>query len=210
MFIRACLGRSSSLPSTLLFVKGTLSRAAFELNDQNPSLERLDDSLAEEAFHAHSAGIERFLLGILRDPVVAADIVQTTFVRLIEKGGGVASESRRAWLFKVAYNEAMLTLRRGAVSRKAGQELGWRIRAKEKASARDGSIHSIVQAEDAAQVRKALSQLSPELRLIVRLRVYEGLKFAEIAERLNMPLGTVLTRMRNSLSKLRMKLNELR
>ena len=180
------------------------------MNDQIPSSERLDDSLAEEAFHAHSAELERFLLGILRDPAVAADIVQTTFVRLIEKGGGVASDSRRAWLFKVAYNEAMLVLRRGVVSRKAGQELGWRIRAKEKAQELDGSIHKIVQAEDAAKVRQALDHLSPELRLIVRLRVYEGLKFAEIAEQLDMPLGTVLTRMRNSLSKLRTKLNELK
>lgn len=185
-----------------------MSRAAFELNDEPNSSDRLDDANAERAFEAHAAEIERFLLGLLRDPALAADIVQTTFVRLIEKGRDITSKARRAWLFKVAYNEAMLSIRRGNVARRANQKLAWHARSEENAQSLDESIREVIRAEDVEQVRLALGELNPNLRVIVQLRIYEGLKFSEIAQRLDVPLGTVLTRMRNSLAKLRMKLNE--
>ena len=60
--------------------------------------------------------------------------------------------------------------------------------------------------EDAVRVREALLTLPPEQNEIVQLRIKEGLKFIEIAERLDLPLGTVLTRMRSGLKKLKNKL----
>lgn len=179
------------------------------MNDDLNSSDRLDDATAEQAFEAHAAEIERFLLGLLRDPAQAADVVQTTFVRLIEKGGGIPTEARRAWLFKVAYNEAMLSIRRGKVAHRANQKLAWHVSSEANASRLDESIRDVLRAEDIEKVRLALSELRPELRQIVQLRIYEGLKFAEIAKRLEVPLGTVLTRMRSSLAKLRTKLNEI-
>ena len=186
-----------------------MGRAADKLNDQTNDPDRLDDATAEQAFVAHAAEIERFLIGMLNDPALAADIVQTTFVRLIEKGGSVASRTRRAWLFKVAYNEAMLTIRRAKVASRANEQLAWRARLGENVRSLDGSLQQVLRAEDVQQVQAALDELGPDLRMVVHLRIYEGLKFAEIAQRLEVPLGTVLTRMRTSLAKLRLKLNQI-
>ncbi len=184
--------------------------SGFSLNDEKNSSDRLDKATAEKVFQAHAVEIERFLLGLLRDPALAADIVQTTFVRLIEKGGGVASSGRRSWLFKVSYNEAMQAIRRSNVDRRAKQKLARSLWDPDNCRSLDESIGRIIRAEDIEHVRRALDELNPEMQAVVRLRIYEGLKFAEIAEQLEVPLGTVLTRMRNSLAKLRVKLDESR
>ena len=57
-------------------------------------------------------------------------------------------------------------------------------------------------AELSEKVRQALKQIPVEQQEVVRLRIYEGMKFAEIAERTGVPLGTVLTRMRLALGRL--------
>jgi RNA polymerase sigma-70 factor (ECF subfamily) len=55
-------------------------------------------------------------------------------------------------------------------------------------------------------VRQALGQLSEAQQLVLRLRIYEEMTFAEIAAQTGKPLGTVLTHMRRGLEKLRQKL----
>lgn len=57
--------------------------------------------------------------------------------------------------------------------------------------------------ERSQQVRTALAQLSPEQREILEIAYFEGLSQAQIAQRLNIPLGTVKTRSRQGLLKLR-------
>lgn len=52
-------------------------------------------------------------------------------------------------------------------------------------------------------VNKALNTLSDEMRCVVVMNIYQGLKYAEIAEALDIPLGTVKTRMFHALQKLR-------
>ncbi|MEN9206957.1 MAG: sigma-70 family RNA polymerase sigma factor [Gloeomargarita sp. GMQP_bins_120] len=53
------------------------------------------------------------------------------------------------------------------------------------------------------RVRRALDQLAPEQRQLLEMAYYQGLTQAEIAQQLNLPLGTVKTRTRSILSKLR-------
>jgi RNA polymerase sigma-70 factor (ECF subfamily) len=61
----------------------------------------------------------------------------------------------------------------------------------------------LVRWEAVQAVRKALEQLPPAQREVVRMRIYEGKTFASIAEELKIPLGTALGRMRSALEKLR-------
>ena len=63
--------------------------------------------------------------------------------------------------------------------------------------------------ERANQVRNALEYLSPNQRQVLELSYYEGLSQSEIAERLNLPLGTVKTYSRRGLLKLRKNLQNL-
>jgi RNA polymerase sigma-70 factor (ECF subfamily) len=63
-------------------------------------------------------------------------------------------------------------------------------------------------AERSQQVQNALAQLSPNQRQVLEMFYYEGLTHAEIAQRLKIPLGTVKTRSRLGLLKLRQTLED--
>lgn len=63
--------------------------------------------------------------------------------------------------------------------------------------------------EQAGQIRAALAGLTPAEREILEIAYYEGLRQSQIAQRLEMPLGTVKTRSRQALKKLRQLLQDL-
>jgi RNA polymerase sigma-70 factor (ECF subfamily) len=69
---------------------------------------------------------------------------------------------------------------------------------------------ALVRDERAEAVRNALFQLAEPYRVVVVLRHYEGLKFREISEVLNIPEGTVKSRMAEALIQLNGLLNPLR
>jgi RNA polymerase sigma-70 factor (ECF subfamily) len=65
------------------------------------------------------------------------------------------------------------------------------------------SVHHAIRQEDILQVQTALKRLPELQRIVVEKRIYEGLKFREIADELDVPLGTVLARMQAGLKKLK-------
>ena len=162
--------------------------------------ERLDEATAAEVYSEYADRLGRFLIGVLRDESLAADALQSTFAKLIEKGSGVKRRSLKAWLFQVGYNEAMQIRRQQQTGKRATDKLGWMQETKE--SEGDG-LRFAIDTENVIRIREALDQLPETHRQVVQLRIYEGLKFANIAKRLDMPLGTVLARMRSSLQKLK-------
>lgn len=150
-------------------------------------------------------GLKRFLLGVLKDPVAAEDVCQLTFVRLIEKGYLVRQQSSiKAWLYQVAFNEAMLVKRRQATGQKHQESLAWyfHLRDQHRSPAMAQDVE-LMHREELEQVRAALDKLSDVQREVVRMRIYEGKKFREIAQELGVPLATVLTRMQTSLQRLK-------
>jgi RNA polymerase sigma-70 factor (ECF subfamily) len=169
----------------------------------------LDSEKVRLVYEEYAEGLQRFLLGVLKDESAAADALQSTFIKLIEKGHSVQQkDSIKSWLFRVAFNEAMLIRRREAISRKHAEGVAWKLQLRLGTADADNrklshSVEHAIRQEDIALVRKALDQLSEPQREVVRKRIYEGLKFREIAEELDIPLGTVLARMQSSLKKLK-------
>ena len=66
----------------------------------------------------------------------------------------------------------------------------------------------VSQTEQSQEVKTALAQLSESEQQLLQMAYYEGLSQSEIAERLSIPLGTVKTRTRRSLTKLRQTLTD--
>lgn len=166
--------------------------------------ERLAATVPPEAgeagpwFRAYEAELRRFLLGVLRDPHAAEDVMQDCLAKALDERRIAGVADRKAWLFQVAYNEALTLKRRQATRDRVHRRLAWLDES--SAAATDDPL---VREEAAEAVRKALEALPEEQRRVVRARIYEDKTFAEIAKDQGAPLGTVLTRMRRALERLR-------
>lgn len=161
--------------------------------------DRIDPESVADLYRQHAGEMRPFLAGVLRDRELADEVLQTVFRKALEKGH-TATENIRSWLFKVAWNEAMLVrrlqTRRAGVLQKAARSRGVSEGIPEDSEA------AAVRQEMVAEVRRAIGQLPDEQELVVRMRIYEEKKFAVIAEELALPLGTVLSRMRAAMMKL--------
>jgi len=160
--------------------------------------DRLDPAAIAALYVDCAEPLRRFLLGILRDPSLANDVLQATFAKAVQVGHATCAESRKAWLFQVAYHEAAAVRRRQALASRAQRQLVWSQRATE-----DSAEEPLIRFETVEAVRAALARLPAKQRQVVRMRIYEEKTFATIAEELGIPLGTALARMRAALDKLR-------
>lgn len=161
---------------------------------------RIDPAVVAALFLEHEDELRGFLVGVLRDRQAASDALQSTFAKMIERGHEVRQESRKAWLFRVAFNEAMLLRRKSSTGERVLRRAAWTRRDVESAS-----DEPLIRYEEVEQVRAALQELPAEQQQVVRMRIYEEKTFAVIAAELNIPLGTALARMRSALEKLRRK-----
>jgi RNA polymerase sigma-70 factor (ECF subfamily) len=154
--------------------------------------------LAADLYTQYGNELRRFILGVVRDPELAGEVFQATFARVVERGHTARTETIKGWLFQVAFREA-LTLRR---RRQARDQANWKL---SDLGFRPGERpdETLIRSETIAAVRMALNELPAEQSRVVRARMYEDKTFAQIADELGLPLGTVLTRMRLGLEKLR-------
>lgn len=155
----------------------------------------------------HSRPVYSLALRMLRDPGWAEEVVQDVFLRLW-RNPRLYDPSRgelRRWLLTVAHNAAVdgLRGRRGtARTRDAGPE------------PLEGVVHGEEDPADrvwknlrAERVRDALSDLPPVQREVMELVYFEGMTQAETAQHTGQPLGTVKSRLRLGMNKLRTSLS---
>lgn len=128
-----------------------------------------------------------YLTGIVNDAERARDLAQETFLRVYRHAAGYQTHSRfTTWLYHIARNVARdeLRSRRRRPSLRTGDEQGL---AEAPAHARD--VQADVERREA--VLAALAQLGERDRALIVLRDLDGLSYEEIAERVDLPLGTV-------------------
>ena len=156
-----------------------------------------DDAALGRLFERYEGPVFRFLYGVLRDHHRAEDVLQETFVQALRKADGIDPATFRGWLFTVAYQQAVLQKRRARrlpVTATAGGLLDL---------VADGPAPDADQADDLRAVAELLALLPAAQREVIRLRVYDGLRFRDVAERVGCPLNTALARMHDGLKKLR-------
>ena len=145
------------------------------------------------------------MLGSMHD---ARDVAQEAFLSAYEKLGTFRQESSfYSWLFRIAYNAAASNRRRIRPGKRSLDEQKSLIGAEPS----DGSPASdpasrLVSEEHQQQVRLALDALGPEYRDAIILKEIEGLRYEEIADLLDCPIGTVRSRIHRARQLLREKL----
>jgi RNA polymerase sigma-70 factor (ECF subfamily) len=144
-------------------------------------------------------------LRVLRDPHLAQDISQEIFIRLWRKPESYVVERGRflTWLISVTRNRAVDEVRaRGRRQRHETASPEEQERELPAGTANDPALNAQL-AEQRRIVRAALAEIPPEQRQVIELAFFGGFTQQEIADRLAQPLGTVKTRIRLGMQKLR-------
>jgi RNA polymerase sigma-70 factor (ECF subfamily) len=152
-------------------------------------------------------------LRVVGEPAMAEDLVQDIFVRLWQRPEAFIPARGRfvTWLLSITRNRAVDEVR--SRNRRRMRELPEPKDAPfaPVATARADDPVSLAELrEEQVAVRQALAQLPPEQRRVLELAFFGGYTHQEIATRLREPLGTVKTRIRLGMQKLRASLERLR
>ena len=169
-----------------------------------------------EAFGVLLTRYERELYGYLRrylgDDTLAEDVFQNTFLQVYLKSSKYEpGRPVRPWLYAVATNQAIDALRRQGRHQAVSLE---QYRATKEDSETANILDSLESrypgpddlvgdAESREQVRACVDQLPNILRQVLILVYYQGLKYAEVADILGIPVGTVKSRLHAALVKFR-------
>jgi RNA polymerase sigma-70 factor (ECF subfamily) len=147
---------------------------------------------------------------ILGERGVAEDVVQEAFLNVWRKASGYqpGRGSVRTWLLTIVHNLA-IDRRRGRYRREMTDV---QIDDVEYALGTDDDdlFSTVTGAIEADQVRQAIANLPPEQRQPIVLAYFGGLTHQEIADQTGTPLGTVKSRMRLGLQKLRVALEQVK
>ena len=130
---------------------------------------------------------------ILGDAATAEEVVQDAFLSLWRnaKSFDTSRGGVRTWLLTIVHNRAIDRIR-AAKSRGSTVEL----EVADFAGIADDPWDQVTDQLDGAQVREAVAELPPDQRDAIDLAYFQGLTHQEIAERMQLPLGTVKGRLR--------------
>jgi RNA polymerase sigma-70 factor (ECF subfamily) len=156
---------------------------------------------------------------VLGDAALAADAVQEAFLTVYRKGPRFEARAQfTSWLYRVVMNQSIDLRRRERRHRMAslgssapGQQAAETSSRKppatehaaDPASPHPGPEQTALDAETASRVRAAIERLSPKLAAVVVLRYPKGLSYEEIGEILDLPPGTVRSRLNRAHAALR-------
>lgn len=165
-----------------------------------------DKALIEEAqsgnklaydslFRIYRPRVFRIVRYIVRDDADAEDVVQDIFLKLFNSLGSFRHESSFfTWLYKVAVNAARASLSSRARETQLLADSGTQVLEDTYSSETDQPEMLHLQAEQAHMLELAITGLQPNLREAFLLREVDGLSYAEIAELMHCPVGTVRSR----------------
>jgi RNA polymerase sigma-70 factor (ECF subfamily) len=156
----------------------------------------------------HIDGLYSYALALSRNRIDAENLVQETYVRAIPAVRRLRKESNiKSWLYTILRNIWLNQIRQPRVTiQMSGMDID-QLLPEFRAPAVKDQYSSLITRLDQEQVRQAISQLPSEFREIILWREFEDLSYQEIADVLNCPIGTVMSRLGRARAKLRLLLS---
>jgi RNA polymerase sigma-70 factor (ECF subfamily) len=164
------------------------------------AISRGDEDALAILFDRYHSILFSIILRIVISREEAEDVLQEVFLQVWNKASDFDESRGKAftWLATLARSRAIDRLRSIGARERAVDEQ----RRETTDIISDAEIDSMY-AEKRERVQRALAQLSEEQRRVLLMAYFEGCSQSEIADRLNTPLGTVKTRMRSGMTRLR-------
>jgi RNA polymerase sigma-70 factor (ECF subfamily) len=164
-----------------------------------------DEQAFASLYDRYNSTLLGFLLRILNSKAEAEDVLQEVFIQVWQQAPAFDETRGRAfsWLMVIARSRALdriraLNARERTVTKSSRETF------EDVADAND----EVIRSQESEMVRRALDQIPEAQRSALLLAYFEGLSQSEIAARTGEPLGTVKTRTRDGLRKLRRLLNK--
>ncbi len=161
-------------------------------------MERLrarDAAAFEHLYDAYHRLVFGIALRMLSDTAMAEDLTQSVFLKIWSAPDSFREGNFAAWLSRVTRNRALDVLRSRASRPETEIPSDIPI---------DGTLDDVVFAKiDSQRVRSALAALPDEQRAPIEMGFFGGITHEEIARRTGIPLGTIKTRIRTGLRRLR-------
>lgn len=159
-----------------------------------------DTAAMARLYHEHYQFLLKYLIKITLQPLLAEDLAQDTMIRSMERLHLYNGQSKfSSWLITIASRLYIDHLR------KQKRERQWR---EQEQALRSLRWQAETEGVNWPDLLDALAELSPELRLPVIMRHYYGYTQDEISSMLDIPVGTVKSRVHHGLKRLRKELSD--
>jgi RNA polymerase sigma-70 factor (ECF subfamily) len=137
----------------------------------------------------HLEAGRRLARWLVRDEIDAEDVVQEASLRALRYFGTFSGDDGRAWFLRIVRNicSGWHTRRGLATADPFDEESHSHLRPPSTPEA------LLLQTDDASRVARAMAHLSERARELLRLRELEGLTYRELAEVMDIPMGTVMS-----------------
>jgi RNA polymerase sigma-70 factor (ECF subfamily) len=149
---------------------------------------------------------EGFVLSCIRRMRITdeEDVLYRIFYRALKALSAFRGDSKiSTWLYRITWRECLRHIQKRKSSSQKEEPI---VEADEQPDPGESALEVLERNETAGQVRWALSKLPVKDREILALRYMEELKTAELAQRLNIPIGTVKARIHRALARLKASL----
>jgi RNA polymerase sigma-70 factor, ECF subfamily len=166
--------------------------------------ERQDRAAFSELFAYYAPRVKSYLLRLGADNAQAEEIAQDVMVTVWRKASlfDRTQASVSTWIFRVARNRRIDLFRR---AKRPDLDPEEEMILPAGVAAPDAQVETL---ETEARVRAAMKDLPEEQLSLLRLAFYDGLSHREIADKLDVPLGTVKSRIRLAFAKMKARLGE--
>ncbi len=176
------------------------------------------DSAYRELIRRYQRPVFSLIYRMVRDRELAEDLAQETFVKVLNAIESYRPEYKfSSWIFKIANNAAIDHLRKRSLDTLSldGSPHAQTADAVEATTLqigdnRESALDEVTSRELGAQIEEAIGNLRPEYRSCILLRHVDGRPYEEIAEILDLPLGTVKTYIHRARNELRILLSDMR
>lgn len=165
-----------------------------------------DEQAFAQLYDATSRAVFGIVLRVLRDHAQAEEVTQEVYVEAWRSARRFDARlgSAKTWLNTIAHSRAVDRVR----SSESSQQRERRNVGAMSATEPDDPSEAAVSVDEGRRVRAALQELPDAQRTALEMAYFDGHTQAEVAGLLQVPLGTVKTRMRDGMKRLRLRLGD--
>ncbi|MER3523425.1 MAG: hypothetical protein C4326_04990 [Ignavibacteria bacterium] len=169
-----------------------------------------DQAAFAQLYDRYAPLLYSMVLRIVRETTEAEDVLQEIFLTIWNKASSFdeAKGSVYTWIVTIARRKAIDRLRSKEIVNRDERLHDDAVTGIPDAAYMTNPLNAAIGNEYEALMRTALATLSDEQRTVIEMSYYEGYTQEQISQRLHVPLGTVKTRMRQGLIKLREYLHD--